>query len=118
MLATTSSPEKRQFLTDCYGISSGDIFYSRDSSFVQGVLAATGGEGVDVIVNSLTGDLLHSSWDVLAAFGRFIEVGKHDIVECGKLGMKAFEKGVTFSAFDLSELHYSEKPLHRRAGRR
>ena len=40
-------------------------------------------------------------------FGRFIEIGKRDIMEAGNIGLKVFSRGLTFSAFDLSEYYYS-----------
>lgn len=72
------------------------------------ILAATAGRGVDVVLNSLTGDLLDDSWNACAEFGRFVEVGKRDIIDGAKLDMSVFKRGVTFTAFDLSNLFWSE----------
>lgn len=69
------------------------------------MLNATCGKGVDVVLNSLTGDLLHASWRCCAAFGRFIEIGKRDILDDGRLEMNRFQNNVTFSAFDLSDIY-------------
>jgi len=60
------------------------------------------------VLNSLTGDLLHDSWRACAEFGRFIEVGKKDILEAGSLNMKLFSNATTFTAFDLTSLYYSQ----------
>ncbi|KAG9237170.1 reducing type I polyketide synthase 10 [Amylocarpus encephaloides] len=108
IFATVGTQEKRQFLIEKFGLKDDHIFSSRDSSFLSGILAATEGRGVDVVLNSLTGDLLHDSWRACAEFGRFVEVGKRDIVDGGKLDMAVFERGVTFTAFDLSNLFWSE----------
>jgi NADPH:quinone reductase-like Zn-dependent oxidoreductase len=35
----------------------------------------TGGKGVDVVVNSLAGEALRKTWECIAEFGRFVEVG-------------------------------------------
>ena len=35
--------------------------------------------GVDVVLNSLSGDALNAFWDCIASFGRLIEIGKKDI---------------------------------------
>jgi NADPH:quinone reductase-like Zn-dependent oxidoreductase len=75
-------------------------------------LRATSGRGVDVILNSLVGDLLQEGWRACADFGRFIEIGKRDIVDGGRLHMGEFERNVTFSAFDLSGLFYSHDKRH------
>jgi len=69
-------------------------------------MTATNGRGVDVVLNSLTGDLLHDSWRACAEFGRFIEVGKRDILDNGSLDMRVFLKNATFTAFDLTALYH------------
>lgn len=104
--ATVGTESKKDFLVESLGMPRENIFSSRDQSFVEGVMTATSGKGVDVVVNSLTGDLLHATWRCVAPFGRFIEVGKRDIVDAGKLDMIVFSKNVAFSAFDLTELFY------------
>jgi acyl transferase domain-containing protein/NADPH:quinone reductase-like Zn-dependent oxidoreductase len=108
IFATVGTQEKKYFLINTFGVPEDHIFSSRDSSFLSGILGATSGRGVDVVLNSLTGDLLHDSWSVCAEFGRFVEVGKKDIVDAGKLDMSVFERGVTFTAFDLSSLFWSK----------
>jgi NADPH:quinone reductase-like Zn-dependent oxidoreductase len=70
-------------------------------------LKATSRRGVDVVLNSLVGDLLHESWEILAPFGVFVEVGKRDIQDSGMLDMRVFERAATFTAFDLADLYWS-----------
>ena len=89
------------------------IFNSHDSSFLTGILALTSNHGVDVVLNSLTGDLLHDSWEVCADDGRFVEVGKRDISDSGRLDMQVFSRGVTFTAFDLTSLYWSKSKSKR-----
>ncbi|TGJ84628.1 hypothetical protein E0Z10_g4132 [Xylaria hypoxylon] len=105
---TCSSAERRKFLVDNVGIPETHIFNSRDDSFVDAINMMTGGRGVDVVINSLTGDLMHASWRCLAPFGRFIEVGKRETVDNGKLEMHVFARNTTFSAFDLTEMFFQE----------
>lgn len=81
--ATVSTEDKKDFLVDHFGLPRENIFQSRNTSFVDGIHAATKKRGVDVVLNSLTGDLLHASWKCCAKFGRFIEIGKRDIVDAG-----------------------------------
>ena len=109
-----STDSKREYLYKNFGIESARIFDSRSSSFLPAILEATDGRGVDVVLNSLTGDLLHASWRCCAAFGRFIEIGKRDLTDAGKLEMEQFLKSVTFSAFDMSLLYYHENPASQR----
>jgi len=103
---TVGSKAKWNFLIHELGISDSHIFSSRDTSFVDGLKMITGGRGVDVIINSLVGDLLHASWECIAQFGRFIEVGKRELVDAGKLSMHLFLRNTTFTAFDLSDLFF------------
>ncbi|PFH62270.1 hypothetical protein XA68_14401 [Ophiocordyceps unilateralis] len=109
---TVGSQSKRDYLIDEMGVPAGNIFNSRDASFVQGIKDATG-HGVDVIVNSLVGDLMHSSWSCIAPFGRFVEIGKRELIDAGKLDMQVFLKNTTFTAFDLSEFFYAEDAYYR-----
>ncbi|KAI2464934.1 putative polyketide synthase [Annulohypoxylon bovei var. microspora] len=112
IFATVGTDEKKQYLIDNFGLRADHIFNSRDSSFVAGIKAVTAGRGVDVILNSLVGELLHESWECLADFGRFIEIGKRDIVDGGNLNMQGFSHGTTFTAFDLSMLAESKSRAH------
>ncbi|KAL2758025.1 hypothetical protein ACRALDRAFT_1068472 [Sodiomyces alcalophilus JCM 7366] len=111
VLATVSSPAKRQLLRETYGIPEEHMFSSRDDSFVEGVLSVTGGKGVDVVLNSLAGPLLHATWSCLTQFGRFIEIGKRDIHSNTKLDMDPFRKNVLFASVDLITIFNHNKPL-------
>ncbi|GKZ35677.1 putative PKS/NRPS-like protein biosynthetic cluster [Aspergillus brasiliensis] len=100
--ATVGNPEKKQMLIDRYRIPARRIFYSRNLEFGLCIREATGGRGVDVVLNSLAGEFLRETWDCLAPFGRFIEIGKRDITSNTRLEMGNFENNCTFSALDLS----------------
>jgi acyl transferase domain-containing protein/acyl-CoA synthetase (AMP-forming)/AMP-acid ligase II/NADPH:quinone reductase-like Zn-dependent oxidoreductase/thioesterase domain-containing protein/acyl carrier protein/SAM-dependent methyltransferase/short-subunit dehydrogenase len=76
VLATAGSDEKRRLLR---GLGVDHVFDSRSLSFRERVLEATGNRGVDVVVNSLSGDFIPASVDVLAPGGHFIELGKRDV---------------------------------------
>jgi NADPH:quinone reductase-like Zn-dependent oxidoreductase len=110
---TAGSQTKRDYLINELGVPASHVFSSRDPSFVEAVMKATGGRGVDVVINSLVGDLMHESWRCLAEFGRFVEIGKRELIDAGKLDMRIFLRNATFTAFDLSELFYARDPFHR-----
>lgn len=59
---------------------------------------------MDLVLNSLAGDALIASWECIAPYGRFIEIGKKDIYSHNKLPMFQFARNVTFSAVDLASL--------------
>ncbi|KAF2022424.1 hypothetical protein BU24DRAFT_338244 [Aaosphaeria arxii CBS 175.79] len=104
VLATVSTDEKRQFLSEKYQIQPEHIFSSRDDGFLSGIHHLTGGRGVDVVLNSLSGDLLHASWECIAPYGRFIEIGKKDIKEGTRINMAPFAANTTFSSVDLAAM--------------
>ncbi|KAK1624733.1 putative polyketide synthase [Colletotrichum phormii] len=102
--ATVGSPAKVQTLVSDFGIPRSHIFSSRDSSFYSGVMASTNGSGVDLVLNSLSGELLHLSWKCVAKFGKMLELGKQDFQGHAMLGMDTFEANRTFCGIDLSQL--------------
>jgi len=104
IFATAGTREKRDFLVQKYGIQPDRVFSSRDNSFASGVHNMTGGKGVDVVLNTLSGSLLQESFNCVAQFGRFIELGKRDLELNSALEMGAFTRNVSFSSFDLLQL--------------
>ncbi|KAB8228301.1 type I polyketide synthase [Aspergillus alliaceus] len=98
---TVGSDVKRQYLKEHYGIQPSRIFNSRDSSFLPDVLQATDGRGVDVVLNSLSGDLLRASWQCVAEFGTMVEIGKRDFQRGATLAMAPFEANRTFIGLEL-----------------
>ena len=104
VFATVSSKEKLQLLTEAYHIPADHIFYSRDTSFAKDIMQRTQNRGVDVVLNSLSGDALVASWECVAPFGRFIELGKADIEGNSKLPMSAFAKNVSFAAVEMQSI--------------
>lgn len=108
IFATVGNLEKKQLLMSL-GIDEDHIFYSRDTTFAQGVKRKTKGYGVDVVLNSLSGDGLVASWECIAPFGRFIEIGKADIKANSSLPMACFEKNAAFFAVDLRHIFASRK---------
>ncbi|KAI2846207.1 hypothetical protein CBS11852_1459 [Aspergillus niger] len=106
--ASVGSEEKASYLVKTFHIPRDRIFNSRDCSFLPGILRETDGRGVDVVLNSLAGELLHASWSCVAEFGKMIEIGKRDILEHGKLPMDAFGGNRAFFGVDLIRL--GQKP--------
>ena len=71
-------------------------------------MRATKGEGVDVILNSLTGDLLDESWRCIANGGVMIEIGKKDMLDRNSLAMEPFGRNATYRGFDMSHKDVSD----------
>ncbi|KGO73766.1 Acyl transferase/acyl hydrolase/lysophospholipase [Penicillium italicum] len=104
IFTTVSSEFKKKLLMDVYGIPASHIFSSRTTVFAKMIKHRTGGKGVDVILNSLTGEGLFESWRCIAPYGRFIEIGKRDILSNQGLPMLQFLENVTFSGIDLAAM--------------
>lgn len=101
IFVTVGTEMKRDFIIKRYGIHPDHIFFSRDASFAAGILGATQGRGVDVVLNTLAGALLQESFNCIAPFGRFIEVGKRDLELNSSLEMRSFARNASFSHIDL-----------------
>ena len=110
IFVTVGSVEKKIYLMNEYKIPEDRIFFSRDTSFASQIKTITKGQGVDVILNSLAGDALLATWQCLASFGRFVEIGKRDIVNNTRLEMAPFSKNISFSSVDLIVV-LTERPL-------
>lgn len=95
IFATVSSDAKKKLIMNRYDISEDHIFNSRDDSFVQGIMRMTNKKGVDVVLNSLAGELLRKTWLCTAWFGRFVELGQKDIGECPKTILSSHSKLLT-----------------------
>jgi len=109
MYLTAGSEEKVRFLQDTFDFPRERIFHSRDSSFLPDLMKATNNRGVDVVLNSLSGELLHASWQCLAEFGRFVELGKRDFNGHGRLEMDTFEANRSFFGVDLNAFRPSQR---------
>ena len=101
IFVTVGNSEKGSMLQERFGISAGNIFSSRDTTFGQGIRSRRNGRGVDVVLNSLTADAIRESCALLAPFGRFVEIGKKDLLMNGRLELKDLAKCISFSTVDL-----------------
>ena len=101
IFATAGSEEKRAWLR-ARGLP--HVMDSRTLTFANEIRALTGGVGVDVVLNSLTGEALTQSLAVLAPYGRFLEIGKRDIYEDRRLGLAPFQRNLTYAAVDLARM--------------
>lgn len=115
VVATAGSPAKRTLLEQ---LGTDHVLDSRSLGFADRVLELTGGEGVDVVLNSLAGEAMARSLLVLRAGGRFVELGARDIHTGGRLALWAFRNNLSFHSVDalrllarqstLSARHFSE----------
>ncbi|KAK6505458.1 hypothetical protein TWF481_007359 [Arthrobotrys musiformis] len=106
IFTTVGTDDKRELLTKCYGIPSNHIFNSQDTSlnFSKEVVRLTDGHGVDVVFSSLSGDIMLNSWECIAPFGRFVEIGKKNLQVgvTGSLPLVQLERNCSFNAVDMN----------------
>ncbi|MGW6534169.1 SDR family NAD(P)-dependent oxidoreductase, partial [Streptomyces venezuelae] len=95
----TASPAKHGVLEEM-GIDAAHRASSRDLAFEEAFRQATGGRGVDVVLNSLTGEFIDASLRLLGdSGGRFLEMGKTDLREPEEVSGEY--PGVTYTVYDL-----------------
>lgn len=104
IFVTVGNNDKRLLVKELYGLPDDHIFSSRDVTFARDIYRVTNGKGVDVVLNSLSKESLLASWECVAPFGRFIELGKMDIESNSKLPMVQFSKNVAFFAVAVDHL--------------
>jgi NADPH:quinone reductase-like Zn-dependent oxidoreductase len=107
IIATVGSKEKEDFVRS-RGV--GHVFSSRSAEFAAAVMEATGGRGVDIVLNSLSGELIDRGLEVLAPYGRFVELGKRDIYEDRQVGLRVFRKNISFHVVDLADTVETQRP--------
>lgn len=104
IFTTVSSEEKRQYLMKTYKIPGNRIFNSRSTTFLDDVLRETNGKGVDLALNSLSGEQLHTTWKCIAKWGTMIEIGKRDLLGGAKLDMAPFLDNRNYCCVDLDQM--------------
>ncbi|KAJ5356330.1 hypothetical protein N7517_010939 [Penicillium concentricum] len=109
--ATAGTPIHRAWALEM-GVEA--VFDSHSTSFHDQLKATTGGQGMDVVLNSLSGAMFLQSVACLAPFGRFLEIGKTDIYRNMRLGLEQFGQNGSFFAIDVDRLAAQKPDLHRR----
>lgn len=98
VIATAGSPMKRNLLRH---MDIEHVLDSRDLAFADEAMRITGGRGVDVVLNSLGGEALTRGLELLAPYGRFVELGKRDIYANARLPMRTLKDNIGIFAVDV-----------------
>jgi 1-acyl-sn-glycerol-3-phosphate acyltransferase len=106
IFATAGSEAKRDHL---HSLGVAHVMDSRTLVFADEIAGRTGGRGVDVVLNSLSGEAIERGIDCLGAYGRFIEIGKLDIYTNRNLPLRAFRRNLSYFAADLDRI-CAERP--------
>ncbi|MEM9256796.1 MAG: SDR family NAD(P)-dependent oxidoreductase [Pseudomonadota bacterium] len=87
------------------------VYSSRDTQFADAILADTGGEGVDVVLNALSGDFIEAGLKALAQNGRFVEIGKVGVWSHER--MQDHRPDVAYHLFDLADVTSGDAQVYR-----
>ena len=108
IFATAGSVEKRQLLKQ---MDVPHVLNSRTLEFADEIMEITQGRGVDAVLNSLARDFIPKSFEVLAPFGRFLEIGKIDVYGKSKIRLNVLKDNISYFVIDLAQ-HLSSKPKY------
>lgn len=103
VFATAGTASKRDYLREM-GVK--HVYDSKSLDYIREIFSANGQRGVDVILNSLTGEHLKQSLDLVVPGGRFVELGKQDFAENRELGLSVFSRAISFMAIDLDRMSF------------
>ncbi len=101
VFTTAGTDEKRNFVRM---LGADHVLDSRSLTFADDILRITDGEGVDVVLNSLFGEAMERSIDVLKPFGRFLELGKRDYYANTRIGLRPFRQNLSYFGIDADQL--------------
>jgi hypothetical protein len=89
------------------------VLDSRDLAFDDAVREFTGGQGVDIVLNSLSGEAMERSLEVLKPFGRFLELGKRDLYLNRRIHLRPLRQNISYFAIDIDQLPIRRPDLAR-----
>ncbi len=98
VFATAGTEAKRTYLRSL-GVD--HVMPSRTLDFAAEVTASTEGQGVDIVLNALTGEYIPRNLSVLAPAGRFVEVGKIGVWDSDQV--KQVRPDASYFVLDLGE---------------
>ena len=99
VFATAGTPAKREHVA---ALGARLVLDSRTAAFADEILAATGGRGVDVVLNSLSGEAIAESLRALAPRGRFLEIGKRGVWTAAEVAQ--LRPGASYHVIDWGEV--------------
>lgn len=101
VFATAGTDEKRDFVRL---MGADHVLDSRSLKFADDVMRLSQGQGIDVVLNSISGEAINRNLSILRPFGRFLELGKRDFYENSKIGLRPFRNNITYFGIDADQL--------------
>ena len=106
IFATAGTPEKRALLKS-WGVN--HVFDSRSVKFAEEIRAIAGERGLDIVLNSLTGEFIPRSLGLLRPGGVFLELGKRELLDSAIVARQ--HEGVVYHVFDLADVALQDPGL-------
>ena len=113
--ATAGSADK---CAACEGLGATKAFNYREADFVAGVREATGGRGVDVILDIIGGEYVARNLDALAVDGRLVQIGLQGGVKAEISLAPILQRRLTLTGSTLRPRSAAEKGVIAQAVRR
>ncbi|WP_424890809.1 SDR family NAD(P)-dependent oxidoreductase [Streptomyces sp. XH2] len=111
VISTAGSPAKRDL---ALALGAELALDSRTHAFADAIREHTGGRGVDVVLNSLSGEAAARTRELLAPCGRFVELGKRDVLGNQRMLQKALADNAAHFVVDAASLVW-QAPGHAEA---
>jgi acyl transferase domain-containing protein/NADPH:quinone reductase-like Zn-dependent oxidoreductase/acyl carrier protein len=80
----------------------------QETDFAQEIERLTAGQGVDVVINTLSGDAIQKGMNCLAPGGRYIEIAMTALKAVRTIDLSVFCQNQTFYSIDLRKLGQSD----------
>ncbi|KAL8791591.1 MAG: hypothetical protein Q9195_005796 [Heterodermia aff. obscurata] len=103
ILATVDNYEEAVHIGQSYGLSLDNIYLIDDEKLVERVLKTTRGQGVNLVLNSSTQDLLETSWRCVARYGKFLDLGLGDLTALDRFDMRTFLANRCYCCIDIDK---------------
>ncbi|MEV8374971.1 SDR family NAD(P)-dependent oxidoreductase [Kribbella sp. NPDC056861] len=101
VIATAGTPAKRDLLRQ---LGYQHVLDSRGLLFADQVREITGDRGVDIVLNSVAGESATRALELLAPQGRFVELGKRDMLAGHSLPLRPFNGDLSYFGVDITRL--------------
>lgn len=106
IFATAGSPCKREYLKKL-GVA--HVMDSRSLDFAADIMRATGGHGVDIVLNSLAGEFLAKTFSAIAENGRFLEIGMTGIWDQARVSQ--LNRNISYYPINLAATFHEDPQL-------
>ena len=111
VLVTAGSEEEEALLREIYDLPRSAIFRSTDRHLAKSILRATSDSGVDVALNFENSDELDVSNQVLAPFGRLVNLGLGNKLSGFTMTEDLASRCITYISMDVIEMQHRQPAL-------